>query len=62
MTPILAIIVAAAAKVGAPLVKAIVEKHAGPLAGTLAGSVIDQVASKVGVPAEELAHADPEVV
>lgn len=62
MTPILAIIVAAAAKVGAPLVKAIVEKHAGPLAGTLAGSVIDQVASKVGVPAEELAHADPAVV
>ncbi len=62
MTPILAIIVAAAAKAGAPLVKAIVEKHAGPLAGTLAGSVIDQVATRVGVPAEELAQADPDVV
>lgn len=62
MAPILAIILAAAAKAGAPVVKAIVQKHAGPLAGTLAGSVIDQVAAKVGVPAEDLAQADPTAI
>ncbi len=62
MVPILAVILGAAAKVGAPVVKAIVEKHAGPLAGTLAGTVVEHVAERVGVEPEKLPQADPKEV
>lgn len=62
MVPILAVILGAAAKVGAPVVKAVVEKHAGPLAGTLAGTVVDQIAERVGVEPEKLPEADPKQV
>lgn len=62
MIPIIPIIVAAAAKVGAPIVKAIVEKHVGGLAGTLAGTVVDQIAERAGVEPEALPQADPQIV
>lgn len=62
MSVVASIILGAAAKVGAPVIKAIVEKHAGPLAGTLAGSVIDNIAERVGVDPEALPNADPHLI
>lgn len=52
-----AVILGMAAKVGAPIVKSIIEKKIGGTAGDLAGAVVDAVAQKVGVPAEQLATA-----
>ena len=52
-----AVILGMAAKVGAPIVKSIIEKKVGGVTGDLAGTVIDAVAAKVGVPADELATA-----
>lgn len=49
MSVITSIILGAAAKVGAPIVKGVLEKHVGGLAGTLAGTVVDQVAERLGV-------------
>lgn len=51
---ITAIIAGVAAKVGAPIVKGLIEKHAGPLAGTIAGNVIDTIAEHAGVKADQL--------
>lgn len=62
MAPIIAVILGAAAKVGAPVVKSILEKHVGGLAGSLAGSIVDQVAERVGVEPEALPQADPQIV
>lgn len=62
MAPLLAVVLAAATKVGAPIVKSIVEKHAGPLAGSLAGSMVDQIAERVGVEPEKLPEADPKEI
>jgi hypothetical protein len=55
---ITSIIVSAAAKVGAPFVKSILEKHVGGLAGSLAGTVIDQVAGRLGVEPEAISSVD----
>jgi hypothetical protein len=52
-----AVILGMAAKIGAPIIKDIIEKRIGGATGDLAGTVIDAVVSKVGVPAEELASA-----
>jgi hypothetical protein len=54
MSAIGAIILGAAAKVGAPIVKGLIEKHAGPLAGSVAGTVIDVIAGHAGVPVDQL--------
>ncbi len=54
MSAIAAIILGAAAKVGAPIIKSIFEKHVGGVAGTLAGTVIDVIAEKAGVAPDEL--------
>lgn len=55
MTPVLAsILIEIAAKVGAPLVKGILQEHVGGTAGELGGVVIDAIAEKAGVPIEEL--------
>lgn len=48
------IILEIAAKIGAPFVKSILQKKIGGTAGDLAGTVIDAVAEKVGVPPEKL--------
>ena len=52
MAPLIAILAAAAAKVGAPVIKSILSKHVGGLPGTLAGTVIDHIAERVGVEPE----------
>lgn len=59
---ITSILIAAATKVGAPVVKSILEKHVGGLAGTLAGSVIDQIAERAGVEPEALPQEDPKII
>lgn len=59
MSAIAAVILGAAAKVGAGVVKGILEKHVGGLAGTLAGSVVDSVAEKLGVPPEKIPEVPP---
>lgn len=58
MAPLIAIIAAAAAKVGAPVIKSILSKHVGGLPGTLAGTVIDHVADRIGIDPEKLPEAD----
>ncbi|MCB5204237.1 hypothetical protein LH464_17360 [Neorhizobium sp. T786] len=62
MSATLAVILGAAAKVGAPLIKAIVGKHVGPLAGSLAGDVVEQIASRAGIQPEALPDANPALV
>lgn len=54
MTPIASILIGAAAKVGAPIVKGILEKHVGGAAGQIGGTVIDAIAAQAGVPPEEI--------
>lgn len=51
-----------AAKVGAPLIKGLVEKHAGPIAGSVTGAVLEAIASKLGVPADEIPNASPAAI
>lgn len=60
MELLLPIILDAAAKVGAPIVKGILTKHVGPLAGSVAGDVIDSVVKNAG--GADLSTATPEVV
>lgn len=48
------IILEIATKIGAPIVKSILQKKIGGTAGDLAGTVIDAVAEKIGVPPETL--------
>ncbi len=43
-----------AAKIGAPIVKSILQKHVGGTAGELGGVVIDAIAEKAGVPPASL--------
>lgn len=62
MSAIASIVLASAAKVGAPIVKAILEKHVGGLPGTLAGTVVDHVAERIGVQPEELPDQDPKLI
>lgn len=62
MSPIIAILLTAAAKVGAPVVKGLLEQHIGGAAGEIGGAVIDAVANKVGVPPEALPSVPAEQV
>lgn len=48
------ILIAAAARVGAPLVKALLEKHVGGVAGEIGGTIIDSIAANAGVTPAEL--------
>ncbi len=48
------ILVDIAAKVGAPIVKSILQKHVGGTAGELGGVVIDAIAERAGVPPADL--------
>ena len=48
------ILVEVAAKVGAPIIKGILEKHVGGTAGEVGGVVIDAIAEKAGVSPDEL--------
>lgn len=62
VSAITSVIISAAAKVGAPIVKRVLEKHIGGLAGSLAGTVIDEIAGRVGVEPEGLPEADPKIL
>lgn len=48
------ILVAAAARVGAPLVKTLLEQHVGGIAGEIGGTIIDTIAQNAGVSPAEL--------
>lgn len=48
------ILVAAAARVSAPLVKALLEKHVGGVAGEIGGTIIETIAQNAGVSPAEL--------
>ena len=62
MTPIISILIGAAAKVGAPIVKGILEKHLGGTAGEIGGTVIDAIAAQAGVTPDEIQNLPPNVV
>ncbi|WP_195707936.1 hypothetical protein [Brucella sp. 10RB9214] len=49
-----------AAKVGAPLVKEVLQRQLGGAAGDVAGSVIDMIAGKLGVGVDDLSSQDPD--
>jgi len=53
------ILIAVAAKVGAPLVKSILEKKIGGKAGEIGGAVIDAIAGKAGAAPEDLPKLPP---
>ncbi|MBO3760339.1 hypothetical protein [Ciceribacter sp. L1K22] len=59
MSPIVAIVLSAAAKIGAPIVKGILEKHVGGTASEIGGTVIDAIAGQAGVPVEDLPKLPP---
>lgn len=48
------ILVAAAARVGAPLIKTLLEKHVGGVAGEIGGTIIETIAANAGVSPAEL--------
>ena len=55
MSAILAsILIDVAAKVGAPIVKSLLEKHVGGPIGDIGGMVIDAIAGRAGVPPDDL--------
>jgi hypothetical protein len=54
MGPIVSILIGAAAKVGAPIVKGILEKQLGGVAGEIGGTVIDAIATQAGVSPEKI--------
>lgn len=63
MSAILAsILIDVAAKVGAPIVKSLLEKHVGGTAGEIGGMVIDAIAGKAGVPAAELQNQNAKTI
>jgi hypothetical protein len=53
-TVLASILIEAATRVGAPIVKQLLEKHLGGAAGEIGGMVIDAIASKAGVPPDDL--------
>lgn len=54
MSALAGILVGVAAKVGAPIVKGLLERHIGGAGAEIGGTIIDAIAGKVGVPADEL--------
>lgn len=62
MSAIASILIGVAAKVGAPIVKGILEQHVGGAASDIGGAVIDAIAGKAGVPPEQLEHLPPAVL
>jgi hypothetical protein len=59
MSALASILIGAAAKVGAPIVKSILEKTLGGTAGGIAGSVVDAIAGEAGVTPEKLPELAP---
>lgn len=49
-----------AAKIGAPIVKQMIEKKLGKTGGAVADTIIDMIAERAGVPVDSLPHASPD--
>jgi hypothetical protein len=62
MSALISILIGAAAKVGAPIVKGILEKHVGGAAGELGGTVVDAIAAEAGVSSERLPSLPEHVI
>lgn len=60
MSIVASVLIEAAARAGAPIVKSLLEKHVGGLAGEAGGAVIDAIAKQAGVPPERLPQVPPE--
>jgi hypothetical protein len=60
MSIVASVLIEAAARVGAPVVKSLLEKHVGGLAGEAGGAVIDAIAKQAGVPPERLPQLPPD--
>ncbi len=56
------ILIGAATKVGAPIVKGLLQKYVGGTAGDIGGMVIDTIADRVGVAPDALPGQDPAVI
>lgn len=54
MSAVATILIGVAAKVGAPIVKNLLQEHLGGTAGQVGGALIDAIAEKAGVPPERL--------
>lgn len=59
MSALASILIGTAAKVGAPMIKDILERHIGGKAGELGGRVIDVIAGEAGVAPEKLPDVSP---
>lgn len=59
MSALTGMLIGIAAKVGAPLVKEVLQRQVGGVAGEVAGGVIDMIAGKLGVRVEDLDKQDP---
>lgn len=65
MTDLNSMLIDIATKVGAPIVKSVLEQKLGPMGGALADAVIGAIAGNAGVPAEQLpevAAAEPNII
>lgn len=62
MSAVAAILIEVAARVGAPLLKDLLQKQIGGAAGDVGGVVIDAIAKRAGIPVDELPTADPAVI
>ena len=60
MSALTGMLIGIAAKVGAPLVKEVLQRQLGGAAGNVAGSVIDMIAGKLGVEVDDLPSQDPD--
>ncbi|MFN7125301.1 MAG: 3TM-type holin [Allorhizobium sp.] len=54
MSAVASILIGVAAKVGAPIVKGLLQDYLGGTAGQVGGAVIDAIAERAGVPIEQL--------
>lgn len=54
MSVVLSTVLSAAVSAGAPMIRSLLRRHAGPLGGSLASTVLDAVAKRAGVPVEML--------
>lgn len=54
MSLVASILIETAARIGAPVVKGLLEKHVGGIAGEAGGAVIDAIAKQAGVQPEQL--------
>jgi len=62
MSIVASILFEAAARIGAPVVKGLLEKHVGGIAGEAGGAVIDAIAKQAGVPPEQLPDLPPDKI